>query len=122
RMEDLRRSYGLQDRVQFLGQRQDVPELLHAADAIVLSSRTEGLPNALMEAMATGLPVAATDVGGVRELVTEDQTGFLAASGDARGLAQAMSKLMRLSEQERAEMGRQAQRHIRENFELEIVA
>lgn len=115
-------SYGLEDRVRFLGQRKDVPELLHAADALALSSRTEGLPNAIMEAMATGLPVVATDVGGVRELVVEEKTGFVAASGDVRGLANEMSRLIELSVEERAEMGRQAQRHIRENFALEVVA
>jgi len=59
----------LQDKVSFLGFRRDVPELLTASDVFILTSRREGLPRAVMEAMAVGLPIIATDVRGNRDLV-----------------------------------------------------
>ena len=62
-------------RVSFLGRREDVSELLQAADLFVLPSRNEGSSNAVLEAMATGLPVIATDVGGVSETIEAHQTG-----------------------------------------------
>ncbi len=113
--------HALHDHVQFLGQRTDVPALLHAADAFVLSSRTEGLPNAVMEAMATGLPVVATDVGGVRELVENEVSGYVVPSLKPDVLAQAMLQLTDLSSSERKEMGMAGQKHIRNTFELEVV-
>ena len=69
---------GISDRVIFLGLRRDIPSLLDAADGYVLSSAWEGLPNAVMEAMAAAKPVVATNVGGVPELVKEGKTGFIA--------------------------------------------
>ena len=60
------------DRVRFLGQRRDVPGVSQAADLFVLPSRSEALPNAVIEAMAAGLPVVASDVGGIPELITPE--------------------------------------------------
>jgi glycosyltransferase involved in cell wall biosynthesis len=77
----------LADFVEFLGQRDDVPELLGAADLLISPSRTEALPTALIEAGAAGLPVVATDVGGTREIVEAGVTGFLIPEGDSAALA-----------------------------------
>ncbi|WP_286974258.1 glycosyltransferase [Acetomicrobium sp. UBA5826] len=80
-LENLQRQsmdLGIYDRVVFLGLRRDIPSLLDAADGFVLSSAWEGLPNAVMEAMAAAKPVLAMNVGGVPELVKEGETGFIA--------------------------------------------
>jgi L-malate glycosyltransferase len=80
-------SLGLGNRVRLLGLRTDVPRLLAAADVGLLTSISEGIPLTLIEAMATGLPVVSTDVGGVREIVVEDETGLLAPAGNHEELA-----------------------------------
>jgi glycosyltransferase involved in cell wall biosynthesis len=69
-----------------LGTRSDVPRILNALDFFVMSSDTEGLPLALAEAMATGLPVVSTAVGGIPTVIDEGQTGFLVPRGDERAL------------------------------------
>jgi glycosyltransferase involved in cell wall biosynthesis len=71
-----------------LGYRSDVRELLTLLDAFVLSSRWEGLGRALTEAVGTGIPVAATEVDGIPELITHGVTGCLSPPGDAEGLAE----------------------------------
>lgn len=85
---------GLQGRVRLLGERRDIPELLSAADAFVLTSISEGIPVTVLEAMAAGLPVAATRVGGLPELVREGETGLLVAPSDPEGVAQALRVIM----------------------------
>ena len=77
------RRLGLEERVQLAGERSDVPELLAGSDVFVLSSRSEGLPVSVLEAMAAELPVVASDVGGVAELVVDGETGMLVPPGDA---------------------------------------
>lgn len=84
---------GIAARVRFLGIRRDVPDAMAAADAFVLPSDYEGNPLSVMEAMAAGLPVVATAVGGVPELVEDGRHGFLVPAGDADALAGAMSRL-----------------------------
>ncbi len=84
---------GVGDRVELLGERADVPELLAAADAFVLPSLSEGMPISVLEAMAAGLPVVASDVGGVGELVRDGETGALVAAGDSAALADALARL-----------------------------
>ena len=83
----------LQDVVQLLGQRDDVYQLLSAADVAMLTSLSEGIPVTLIEAMAAGLPVVATRVGGVEEVVEEGQTGLMVSAGDDAGLARAVDTL-----------------------------
>jgi glycosyltransferase involved in cell wall biosynthesis len=83
----------LPERVRLLGARTDVPALLSAADIFALASAWEGRPIAVMEAMAAGLPVAATAVGGVPELIEHDVTGMLAPPGDMAALAAALATL-----------------------------
>jgi len=96
---------GLSERVHFMGHRAKVAALLREADAFALPSLTEGLPNAVMEAMAMGLPVVATAVGGVPELVVDGETGMLVAPASPRALAEALSELLRAAPHERQRMG-----------------
>ncbi len=81
------------DVVRLLGLRTDVPRLLGAADAFLLSSVTEGIPLTLIEAMAARLPVVSTNVGGVAEVVEDGKTGLLAAAGDDADLAEHLARL-----------------------------
>ena len=84
----------LGDRVHLLGPRSDVPSLLRAADVFVFPSRTEGLPNALLEAMATGCPIVTTDVPGCRDLIEHDRTGLLVPYADTTSLSAALLRLL----------------------------
>ncbi len=81
-------------KVQFLGFRRNVPEILAASDIVVQVSKREGLPRAVMEAMAAGKPVVATDVRGNRDLVEHGITGLLVKLGDTGGLAKALLHLI----------------------------
>jgi glycosyltransferase involved in cell wall biosynthesis len=76
-----------------LGVRRDVPDILNALDTFVLSSDTEGLPLVVLEAMATGLPVISTRVGGVPNVLEEGQTGFLVPAGDEQALRDRAAQL-----------------------------
>jgi glycosyltransferase involved in cell wall biosynthesis len=84
---------GMNGKVRFLGNRTDVPRLLRAADLFVLASDWEGMPIALMEAMAAGLPVVVTDVGEMGRVVRESNAGAVVPPGDARALADAIARL-----------------------------
>jgi glycosyltransferase involved in cell wall biosynthesis len=84
----------LGDRVRFLGWSTDLPTLYAALDVVVMTSLQEGTPVALIEALAAGRPVVATDVGGVADVVEDGANGFLAASGDAEGLARRVLDLL----------------------------
>jgi glycosyltransferase involved in cell wall biosynthesis len=88
------RSAGLSDRVRFTGALGDVRPALAAADVFVQASDEEGLPGAVLEAMAMGLPVVATDVGGTREAVDDGVTGLLVPPRDASALATAVRRLL----------------------------
>jgi len=86
---------GLADNFRLLGTRDDVPELLPAFDVFLITSRSEGLPRAMLEALATYVPVVATDVGGISELVDGNRNGILCREGDQDGLARSVLKLLR---------------------------
>lgn len=85
---------GLQDKVTLLGNRADVPELLADAHIFVLSSNWEGLPISILEAMRAGLPVIASDVGGVSEVVIDQETGFVVPRGNKQALVVALQTLI----------------------------
>lgn len=120
-MEIMAQELGIEKHVRFLGIRKDIPQLMNAAEAYVMSSTWEGMPMVLLEASATGLPIVATDVGGNREVVVDGKTGFLVPPKDPKALAQAMLRLMNLPEEERRKMGEVARQHIEANFSLDRV-
>jgi glycosyltransferase involved in cell wall biosynthesis len=97
-LERRTRERGVAERTRFLGSRLDVPELLGAFDVYCLPSRYEGMPLSLFEAMAAGLPVVATDVPGIREVVRTEATGLLVRAGDAGALADALLRVRRESD------------------------
>ncbi len=84
---------GVAPFVHLLGARRDVPDLLNALDAFALSSDSEGLPLVIPEAMATGLPVVSTQVGGVPDVLEEGLTGFMVPAGDEAGLRSRIAAL-----------------------------
>lgn len=88
--EALLQASGLADQASFPGARQDVPDLMREMDLFVLPSLAEGISNTILEAMATGLPVVATDVGGNPELVEDGITGFLVPRSDPEKMARSM--------------------------------
>jgi len=94
-LEQRARAAGLGSSLRVLGDRGDVEQVLAALDVFVLTSVSEGLPNSVLEAMASRLPVVATQVGGVDELVEHGRTGLLAGARDAAALAAAVSTLAR---------------------------
>ena len=108
---------GLESRVCFLGIRADVADILRASDAFVLSSRWEGNPMSVMEAMAAGLPVVSTAVGGVPELVRDGETGLLVPSEDTGALAQAIQALVDNPARRQA-MGVAARQHAVASFDI----
>ncbi|MDW8106406.1 MAG: glycosyltransferase [Armatimonadota bacterium] len=118
--EQLVRELGIADKVRFLGVRADIPEVLNASDIFVLSSRWEGNPMSVMEAMAAGLPVVATAVGGVPELVEEGITGLLVPSEDIAALTQALQRLVDDPDL-RATMGSHARRIAQERFDARVM-
>jgi glycosyltransferase involved in cell wall biosynthesis len=88
------RELGIGSAVRFLGTRTDIPALLAAADLFVLPSISEGMPNALLEAMGMGVPVLASSLGCVKEVVTHGETGYLVSTRDARALGESIVCLL----------------------------
>jgi glycosyltransferase involved in cell wall biosynthesis len=93
------------------GFRNDVHRYLPFCDLFVLPSFTEGMPNVVLEAMAAGVPVVATAVGGTPELVVDDVTGYLVPPGDADALARRMADVLASAETARA-MGQQGRERV----------
>jgi glycosyltransferase involved in cell wall biosynthesis len=114
----LAQSLGITDRVSFLGDRRDVPELLCGYQIFILSTHYEGLPISILEAMRAGLPVIATEVNGIPEEVIAGKTGLLVPPGDAAALARAIDSLLP-SPALRAEMGKAARARFEQDFSLE---
>ena len=97
-LEALARARGVDGVVEFLGERDDIPALLAAADVFVLPSRSEAFPNGAIEAMASGLPVVASAVGGLCDLIDSGRTGLLVPPADPEALAAAVHSLVRSPE------------------------
>jgi sugar transferase (PEP-CTERM/EpsH1 system associated) len=106
------------DRVLFLGTSHRVPELLNALDVYVLPSIAEGISNSLLEAMASGVPVIATETGGNPEVVVAGDSGLLFPIGDSRKLAEQLL-LLEARPERRAELAQRALRRVSEEFSLE---
>lgn len=111
---------GVANRVKFLGYSQDVTPLLRRAELFVLPSLFEGLPVSVLEAMAAGVPVIATDVGGTREEIQSGQTGILVPPADPDALAAAISGLLRDPDLA-LRMAAQAQIRVRQEFSVETM-
>jgi glycosyltransferase involved in cell wall biosynthesis len=103
--------------VTFLGSRDDVPRILGTLDVFVLPSLIEGFSYSILEAMAAGLPVVATDVGGNSELVRDEVTGYLMPTKKPRVLADILLRLA-ADETLRARLGTKARQRVEENFSL----
>ena len=101
--------------VHFIGRCDDVASLLFASDVGVLSSRAEGFANAILEYMAAGLPVVATDVGGVREAIVEGKTGYIVPSGDDEKMAERIIQVLNDDDQGHA-MGALGKTIVAEKF------
>jgi len=117
-LTDSIRRRGLSRHVTMLGEREDVPELLSASDVFVFPSKSEAFPNAVLEAMASGLPVVASRVGGIPELIESGHTGVLVEPGNGRQLADATLQLIRNPERARA-MGNAARVHVEQHFSFD---
>lgn len=109
------------EQVRFLGARSDVPDLMRAADAYLMSSAWEGLPMVLLEASAAHLPIVATDVGGNADIVLPECTGLLVPAGDPASLAAAMTRVMALAPKTRAAWGAAGAGYVDEHFRLDRV-
>ena len=114
-------SAGLSRSVLMLGERDDVPALMNAADAYVMSSAWEGAPIVLLEASASSLPIVTTDVGGNHELIDDGNTGLIVPPGDSEALAEAMLRIMEWAPERRAVMGRAARERIEREFDMNMI-
>ena len=114
-LEARARALSIEKHVLFLGSRQDVPDILSCMEISVLPSLGEGFSNAILESMAAGLPMVATDVGGNREAIIDGETGFIVPPGDPDTLA---DRLIRLLEDPALgkRMGRAGRLRIEDNF------
>jgi glycosyltransferase involved in cell wall biosynthesis len=116
-LEALAASLPSRDRIDFLGAVGDVPALLRSLDVFLLTSTTEGIPLALLEAGASEVPAVVTDVGGNGEVVVDGETGFLVEPGDPAAVAEKTAMLLE-DETLRADLGRKARARILEHFSL----
>jgi glycosyltransferase involved in cell wall biosynthesis len=116
KIERLVGDLGLGHCVRLVGTRGDVPDILLAADLFLLSSKSEGIPLTVIEAMAAGLPVVSTDVGGVGEIVVAGETGLLVPAGDDAALAAAAIELLPDAAR-RARLGEQGYRRAMDKFD-----
>jgi glycosyltransferase involved in cell wall biosynthesis len=120
-MQQLAASLGLAQVVHFLGNRKDVPRLLAAMDIFVLPSHSEGVSLAVLEAMAAGLPVIVSEVGGLPEIVQHEDTGLLIPPKDPEALAQSLARV--LEEPGLAQrLGQKAREQVQEKYSLERLA
>ena len=116
---ELARKLGVEDRCHFIDRCRKVPELLYVSEICVLTSFAEGFSNSILEYMAAGKPVVATDVGGARECIEDGKSGFLVSSDDAGAMSQRLSELLndtRLT----AEFGAAGREIVEGRFSLEI--
>ena len=117
-LEALVRSRRLDDRVSFLGHREDVGRLLSEASIFALPSRSEAFPNGAIEAMAAGLPVVASAVGGLLDLIEHGRTGLLIEPGNPTALADALRQLL-TNQTAAARIGEHARAHVQQRYSFE---
>ena len=120
RYEEIVNELGVKKNVFFLGKRNDVPAIILDLDISVLSSTSEGLSNVILESMAAGKPVIATNVGGSPEMVVNDITGYLVPPADSSAMAGAITALLQEPDKAKA-MGAAGKRLVEEKFTVEIM-
>ncbi len=120
-LESLMQHLGVEERVSLLGLRQDMPALYAASDAFVLSSAWEGMPNVVLEAMASSTPVVATSVGAITEMIADGESGLIVPPRDPEALAEAMEHMMALSHIRRQAMGAAGYARVLSDFSRESV-
>ncbi|WP_331234215.1 glycosyltransferase family 4 protein [Natronorarus salvus] len=108
---------GIEDRVHFLGWVEEMPAYLNSLDLFVLPSHNEGIPGSVREALSTGLPVVATDVGGTSEVVINGKTGILVQPGETSELVEAVTHILE-NREVRKEMGARGRDHVTKSFSL----
>jgi glycosyltransferase involved in cell wall biosynthesis len=116
-MQHYAESLGVQDILWMPGERQDVPNLLNHMDIFALTSRSEGMPNAILEAMAAGLPCVVTDAGDSRKATRHQETGYVVPVGDVEALSRHVIELASQPDLRRV-MGQRGQAMIRQNFDF----
>ena len=119
-LEGLSRELGIASRVAFFGEQTDIASYISTLDIAALVSEAEGCSNSILEAMALGKPVVATDVGGNRELVEQGKTGILVPLGDAETVANAILSLIREPETARM-MGKLARDKVTTSFSVDTM-
>jgi sugar transferase (PEP-CTERM/EpsH1 system associated) len=119
-LEAMAREFGLGAHVRFLGHREDIAELLGAMDAFVLPSLSEGMSNTLLEAMASGVAVVASDVGGNPEIVSDGIDGLLFRSRDEAGLREKLQELL-ANPALRMRLGRAGRERVLRDFSIEAM-
>ncbi len=121
-LEQRTRALGLSDRVHFLGWREDVPAIFAASDVVLLPSRWEGMPYAVLEAMVVGRAVAATRVDGARDLIVDGRTGLLCDVESVASIAGATATLCGLSVDQRARMGTEGREFVLARYTAQRMA
>ena len=119
KMRGLVKQYQLENHFTFAAKKANVVHEYHTADALVLVSVAEGLPNVVCEAMACGLPVVLSDVSDHRKMVEEGCTGFLCSPYEAESIANALQYIIRLPEEQRRATGKLARKAAEEQFTRE---
>ncbi len=112
---------GLSQRVRLLGRRRDVAHILAGSDIFVFPSLAEGMSNALLEALAAGLPVVASDIAANKAVITHDRNGLLAAAGDAADFSKQLLRLL-TSVETRTTLARAAEAHVRKHHAPTVIA
>jgi glycosyltransferase involved in cell wall biosynthesis len=120
-LEQLTVSYGLSEKVEFLGVRHDLSDVMCSVDCFVAPSRWEGLPMVILEAMALGLPVIASDVGGIPEVVEHELSGYLVPSGDLCHLRRQLQEVIE-QPQVLESLGREARAKILAEYSIPVIA
>lgn len=121
-LKTLAKDLGVGDKVTFFGFQENRLEFLNVFDLFVLPSRSEGLPRCLMEAMTAGRVVVASDIPGTRELVVDEQTGFLFPSGDAEGLAEKLNWVLKGENPIAAEVAQRGKDFVLQNYSADNMA
>ncbi|TXL15171.1 hypothetical protein BMR05_04810 [Methylococcaceae bacterium HT4] len=117
---ELLEKHQLRQYVWLPGERQDIAEIMRTLDIFVLPSQNEGISNAILEAMATGLPVIATEVGGNPELVEQNQTGLLVPPESPESMVNALNVLIK-DKQKRKQLGERSLQRVQDNFSIQVM-